>query len=458
MVTGVGGVPPAGQQFNNISSLRSERSDDLNNLTIRLMKVALVHDYLTEYGGAERVLEALHELWPRAPVFTSICDNTSALHSAEVFDEKWDIRPSPMQKFPFVRWLSKQYTFFYPLVFEHFDLREYDVVISDGTIWSKGVLTTPEQLHIHYCHTPPRWLYGYLGETDRRRLWYLQSILKPLDNWLRIWDFESAQRPDFIVANSKTVGERVRKFWRREAEVIYPPVGRFGITQNNSAHRNVGVSERQGVRDASVPEFRRSGSLEHRRTEFSEFSDLPSYSEFSGNSYFLVVSRLSAYKNVHLAIEACNKLNLPLVIVGTGREEERLKALAGKNVTFMNFVEDKELSKLYKHCKALIFPVSDEDFGIVPVEAMGFGKPVVTLRSGGVTETVVEGKTGVFFEEPTVASLVKTIQQFNHLTIRPEDCLEQAQKFSKERFQKEIKDFVEEKWRDKVSENKSVTQ
>ena len=168
----------------------------------------------------------------------------------------------------------------------------------------------------------------------------------------------------------------------------------------------------------------------------------------AGEDYFLIVSRLSAYKNIDLAIKACNQLDLPLVVVGTGREEGRLKAMAGKNVKFMNFVEDSELSKFYKNCKALIFPVSDEDFGIVPVEAMSFGKPVIALRSGGVTETVVEGKTGVFFNQPTVESLTAAIEQLNHLTIRPEDCIAQAAKFSKERFQQQFKSFVEEKLRE----------
>ncbi len=377
------------------------------------MKVALVHDYLTEYGGAERTLEAIHEIWPAAPVFTSIRDKTSALCSAEVLDEKgWDIRGfgrykgfKGCKRFKGLTKLTKAFTFFMPFVFENFDLREYDLVISDGTIWAKGVLTTPEQLHIFYCHTPPRFLYGFKGETDRRRLWYLQPILKPLDNWLRVWDFESAQRPDFIIANSKTVANRIRKFWRREARVIYPPVGVKGI---------------KGVK--SIKETGGEGK------------------------YFLVVSRLSAYKNVDLAIEACNQLGLPLVIVGTGREEGRLKKIAGKNVKFLGFVSDTKLSELYKHCRALIHPASDEDFGIAPVEAMSFGKPVVALRSGGVQETVIEGKTGAFFEEPTVESLVEGLKGLKGLKGVKENCVEQAKKFSKERFQGEFREFVEEKW------------
>ena len=390
------------------------------------MKAALVHDYLTEYGGAERVLEAIHEIWPSAPVFTSIYDKSILLHSDVLLSESaaatgWDIRPSRISELPLAGKLAKTFTFVMPLVFENMDLREYDVVISDGTIWSKGVLTTPGQLHIFYCHTPPRFLYGYPGETDRRRLWYLQPILKPLDNWLRVWDFESAQRPDFIIANSETVAARIRKFWRRDSEVIYPPVG-------------LGAADSPTLRvDDKTLRVSLGGA---------------------GEGFFLVVGRLSAYKNIDLAIKACNQLDIPLVVVGTGREEERLKKIVrtGKNVKFINFVEDRELSKLYKDCRALIFPVSDEDFGIVPVEAMSFGKPVIALRSGGVTETVVGGKTGVFFGQPTVESLVNALLRFEEglkgIKGIKENCIEQASKFSKERFQKEFKEFVENKWRE----------
>jgi len=405
------------------------------------MKVALVHDYLTEYGGAERTLEAIHEIWPEAPVFTSLLDEKK-------FEEFGDVKG--IKRF---KGLAKVFTFFMPLVFENMDLREYDLVISDGTIWSKSVLTTPEQLHIHYCHTPPRWLYGYPGETDRRRLWYLQPILKPLDNWLRVWDFESAQRPDFIVANSKTVGERVRKFWRRDSKVIYPPVD-LAFRAGPSSAASSEPRELHSGNPCSI--VNNEGANPNVSLADPSVANASSGISLRADEYFLVVSRPSAYKNIDLAIEACNKLNLPLVIVGTGREEKRLKAMAGKNVRFMNFVEEKELSGIYKHCKALIFPVSDEDFGIVPVEAMSFGKPVIALRSGGATETIIEGKTGTFFTQPTVESLTAAIKRFSPL--RSEDCIAQAQKFSKERFQHQFKSFVEEKWRDKMSKNKSVTQ
>jgi len=408
------------------------------------MKVALVHDYLTEYGGAERTLEAIHEIWPDAPIYTSLFDEeklktqNSNLPAGKAGLKKryarslreGKVQTSKLQELPLALKLSKTFTFFYPLVFENMDLRGYDVVISDGTIWSKGVLTTPEQLHIFYCHTPPRFLYGYPGETDRRRLWYLKPLLKPLDNWLRIWDFESAQRPDYIIANSKTVARRIKKFWRREAKVIYPPV---------DLKLETGKLE--------------TGNWKLDNSSLKPLASSPASSLELPASYFLVVSRLSAYKNIDIAIKACNELQLPLVVVGTGREEERLRALAGGNVKFMNFVKDSELSKLYKHCKALIFPVSDEDFGIVPVEAMSFGKPVIALRSGGVQETVIEGKTGIFFGEPTVESLVKALSDFRVGDFGPDTCKEQAAKFSKERFREEFRRFVEEKWRAKMIRN-----
>jgi glycosyltransferase involved in cell wall biosynthesis len=371
------------------------------------MKVALVHDYLTEYGGAERVLEVIRELYPNAPVHTS-------MYNHHKFKD-WDIRPSKISTLPMASKLTKSFTFFMPLIFENLDLRDFDVIISDGTIWSKGVLTTPEQLHIFYAHTPPRWLWGLSGETDRRRLWFLQPILKPLDNWLRIWDFETAQRPDFIVANSKTTARRIKKFWRREAKVIYPPVDVKGLT---------------------LPKVRPLKDFNH--------------------SYFLVVSRLAAYKNIDLAISACNKLKLPLKIVGVGREEERLRKLAGPTVEFLGFVDDDTLAELYQNCRALIHTASSEDFGLAPVEAMAYGKPVIALRSGGVTETVVDGKTGLFFDKPTTESLIKAIERFNNLTIDPDDCRKQAAKFSKERFQKEFRQLVEEKWHAKMGSDARV--
>lgn len=374
------------------------------------MKVALVHDYLREFGGGERTLLALHELFPEAPIYTSFANKAlvSMIKRGSSNQKlgKLDLRTSSLQRIPLIERLSKQVTFFYPLIFENFDLNNYDLVVSSSTIWAKGVITKPKTLHISYIHTPPRFLYHYPREMDKRTIKVLSPILKPFDNYLRIWDFSAAQRPDYLVANSETVAKRIRKFYRRDCLVIYPPV--------------------------EIDKFRSS--------------------QIKEGSYFLVVSRLSRYKNVDIAIKACNELKIPLKVAGTGREERNLKRLAGSAVDFLGFVNDDDLVSYYANCRALICPVSDEDFGVVPVEAMAAGKPVIALKSGGVTESVVEKKTGAFFDKPEVSALVSTLKNFEPKMYNGEDCVRQAEKFSKERFLGEFKELVEAKLRNKVVE------
>lgn len=363
-------------------------------------KVALVHDYLREYGGAEKVLEALHEIWPEAPVFTTIYDASKLPDNFK----NWTIKASFINSLPLVNSLSKLFTFFYPFIFEAFDLSGYDVVISSSSGFAKGVKVIKPAIHISYCHTPPRFLYHLPSETNRRNLFLLKPILAVVDLLLRIWDFRSAQRVDYFIANSQTVKRRIEKFYRRDAIVIYPPV------------------------DTS---------------SFTAYS-LPLTAKQSAG-YFLVVSRLSAYKNIDVVIQACNKLKLPLKIIGTGREEARLRKLAGLTVQFLGFVQEEDKWCYLANCQALIFASSDEDFGIVPVEAMAAGKPVIALKSGGVKETVIDGKTGVFFDQPTSSALIKVLQNFDPTRFNAEDCQNQAAKFSKDRFKKEIEEFVNQK-------------
>jgi len=356
------------------------------------MKVALVHDFLNQYGGAERVLEAIHELYPYSTIYTSLYDPTKL----PLRLRNWDIRAFRLPRFP----LAKSYTFFYPILFENLDLSQYDLVISSSANFAKGVLTKPKTLHISYIHTPPRFLYHYPTEVNRRKIWFLKPFLAPLDNLLRIWDYAAAQRPDFLVTNSRETAKRIKKFYGREATVIYPP--------------------------ASLPT-----PPDHQTTR-------------PPDNYYLVVSRLVEYKRIDLAIEAANRLALPLKIVGTGREEGRLKKLAGPTVEFLGLISDERLSELYRNCQAFIFP-GMEDFGITPVEAMSFGKPVIALGEGGVLETVVEGKTGTFFAQETVESLVEVLKSFDPSKYKAKDCIAQAKKFSKEQFQKEFKKFVDTK-------------
>lgn len=364
------------------------------------MKVALVHDFLNQYGGAERVLEAIHEIFPYAPVYTSLYDP----RKLPLRMKNWDVRPFKLPKIPVVRY----YTAFYHLLFEKIDLSEYDLVISSSAGFAKGVLTGSKTPHIAYIHTPPRFLYHYETEIKRRDIWIYRPVLAPLDNYFRIWDYTAAQRPDFMIANSKETAGRIRKFYGREATVIYPPV----------SLEPVASSQEQETNDSRP----------------------------MTNDYFLVVSRLAAYKRIDLAIEAANRLKIPLKIVGVGREEKRLKRMAGSTVEFLGFISDEELSKLYSNCQASIFP-TNEDFGITPIEAMSFGRPVIALAKGGALETVVAGKTGEFFAEETVDSLVEVWKSFDPSKYKAKDCIAQAKKFSKDRFKKEFSSFVESKLR-----------
>ncbi len=390
------------------------------------MKVALVHDYLNQYGGAERVIEAIHEIFPYAHVYTSLHDPTKL----PLRMRNWDIRPFKLPKLPLAHFL-KYYTAFYPLLFENLDLRNYDLVISSTAFFAKGVLVKPGATHISYIHTPPRFLYHYRAETGKRELFFYRPILALLDNFFRIWDYRAAQRPDFLVVNSKEVARRVRKFYGRDATVLSPPVE---LPKQATAIRE----QRSENRD--------------QRTEKSDSGSLNTghWSLVPDHFYYLVVSRLLAYKRIDLAIEAANRLKVPLKIAGTGKEEKRLRRLAtpksgGRRVVkFLGFVSDDKLSELYSNCQAVVFP-TDEDFGIVPVEAMYFGKPVLAFAKGGALETVVAGKTGEFFREETVDSLAATWESFDPSKYKPADCIAQAEKFSKDRFQREFRAFVDSK-------------
>ncbi|MDP2874225.1 MAG: glycosyltransferase [bacterium] len=361
------------------------------------MKVALVHDYLNQFGGGERVLEALAELYPEAPIYTALYDRAKIAKGSPMLASQQIITPN-YGRLPFVHSFYKWFTFLYPLAFEAFDLSAYDLVISSSANFAKGVLTNANQKHISYIHTPPRFLYGYKTEESRRDKWLWRQILRPVDYFLRLWDFQAAQRPDVLVANSQETARRIRKFYRREATVVYPPV--------------------------TIPEV-----LE---------SDL----QPDPNGSFLIVSRLSEYKHVDIVIEAANQLGFPLKVAGTGKEQARISRLAGPTVEMLGFVSEERLTQLYRSCRAFISPVEDEEFGIVAVEAMAYGRPVIALRQGGYLETVVEGKTGMFFEKPTVESLAEVWRSFKAESFDPQTCRNQALRFSKERFQKEIKDLV----------------
>ena len=358
------------------------------------LRVALVHDYLREYGGAERVLEALHDIYPDAPVYVAFFDKESLGIHAERFKD-WDIRQTWISSLPFYKKLFSPYRIFAKSAFESLDLSEYDLVISSSNAYMAKAVKIKKGSHYCYCHTPPRSLYGYTTMTD----WKKNPIIKMagylINHWMRIWDFEVAQRVDHFIANSQETQKRIKKFYRRDSVVVYPPVD---LIENYSPKKDQG--------------------------------------------YFLYVGRLAKSKNVDLAIQACTNLNLPLKLVGSGKGLDHLKSLAGPTIEFMGAVDDKELHQLYAGAKAFIFPAEDEDFGIVPVEAMGHGVPVVAHRSGGPKETVIEGKTGLFFDELTVESLMESLEKIQTVKFDKQAIRSQAEKFSKKAFKNNIQKLV----------------
>jgi glycosyltransferase involved in cell wall biosynthesis len=371
------------------------------------LKIALVHDYLKEYGGAERVLEALHEIWPDAPVYTTVYLPKYLGPHRKRF-EKWDVRTSWLQKIPFKAKLISPFRLIAPFIFKSWDFSKYDVVIVSATgAYNPNLIDKGSAKHICYCHTPPRYLYGYPTARDWRKNIFTRVLGEIANHILRMVDFKSAQNVDHFIANSKEVRARIKKFYRKDAVVINPPVDFTGVSRE--IHTGSGVGSHTGNKD-----------------------------------YYVAGGRLARAKRVDLAVKACTKLKLPLKVFGkefAGYGDE-LRELAGSTIEFLGEVTEEEKLKLMAGASAFIFPAELEDFGITPVEAMAIGTPVIAYRSGGVQETIIEGKTGLFFNKPTIASLISVIKQFNNLTIKPSDCIKQARKFSKERFVKEIQRFV----------------
>lgn len=363
------------------------------------MRVALVHEWLTNMAGSERVILALHELYPDAPIFTSV-------YVPEKFPELAgaDIRTSFLQRVPGAKTKHQAFSLLRTVAFERFDLSDFDVVISSSHAEAKGVITRPETLHICYCYTPVRYYWsGYHHYLENPRFGVFNPMVKLvmpyMTNYLRIWDRCAADRVDRFVAISQHVSRRIKKYYRREADVIYPPVNTSWL----------------------------------RRTDTS-------------GDYFLVVGRIIPYKRADIVVNAFNQLGLSLKIAGTGSDLESLKKMAAPNIEFLGRVSDEELRELYAGCIALIFP-QEEDFGIVPLEAMAAGRPVIAYRAGGALETVVEGETGVFFDRQDVESLSEAVRGFEPARFKPERCLEQALKFDVEVFKESIDQFVNQTWR-----------
>jgi len=364
------------------------------------MKVAIVHDYIKEYGGAERVLEELHDLYPDATVFTSVyLSNFLGPHRARF--KNWKIKTSWFQYVPFNYKLISPFRLVSARVFKQFDFSEFDVIIVSATgAYFPNAIDKKKAVQICYCHTPPRYLYGYATAREWKKNKIFSFLASIANHFLRMTDFNASENVDYYVANSQEVAERIKKFYRRDAAVIYPPV------------------------------------------------DLPKLSsQKREKSYFLTGGRLARAKRVDIIVEACSKLGVPLKVFGksfAGYGEE-LQKKAGKTVEFLGEVTDEEKKELMVGAKAFLFASVDEDFGIIPVEAMGSGLPVIAYKSGGVKETVIDEKTGIFFTELTVSSLTAAIKKFEKMKFDPKVCRKQAEKFSKERFSKEVKTFVTSK-------------
>jgi glycosyltransferase involved in cell wall biosynthesis len=357
------------------------------------MKLALVHDYLNQLGGAERVVGSLHRLFPEAPIYTTIADRAMLWESLDGAE----IQTSWMQHLPALDSHFKRYLPLYPFAIESLDLRAYDVVLSSSSAWAKSVVTRPGAVHLCYCHTPMRFAWDYDRYVAREQFGALaRTALPPVVAWLKAWDLKTAGRPTRYIANSTVVKERILRHYGLESEVIFPPV----------------EVDRYHPSDVDEP-------------------------------YFLVVSRLAPYKRIDLAVEAFNRLGLPLVVIGDGPDRPVLERLARPNVRFLGRLPDTQVAEAMARCRAFVFP-GEEDFGLTPLEANASGRPVIAYRAGGALDTVREGQTGLFFDEPNVTSLMAAVSRFQAHAWDKGRLRRHAERFSEAVFGERMRRLVSE--------------
>jgi len=359
------------------------------------MKIAIIHDYITAYGGAEKTFKVLTEMFPQAEIYTLFYDKKI---KKKLFGDK-KIHTSFLQKFPAI--LKRKYQLllpFMPIAAETLDFREFDLVISSSFSFAKGIITRPKTTHICYCYSPTRYLW------DRPRSKFIL-------HYFRIWDRQAAERVDKFIAISKTVQQRIKKYYKKDSVVIYPPVEIKNQKSKIHAYRQAGKNQ---------------------------------------NEFYLIVSQLRKYKRIDLAVEAFNKLGLKLVIIGDGPERKRLQRMAKKNVKILGWQPDEIVDGYFRNCTAFIFP-GEDDFGIAPVEAMAYGKPVLAYKKGGATETIIEGQTGEFFKSrlplsmgSSSAVLADGIRRLraNLQNYDPKFIRSHAKNFSRKRFEKELLRFL----------------
>ncbi|MFN4212682.1 MAG: glycosyltransferase [Microgenomates group bacterium] len=329
-------------------------------------KIAIVYDWIDKWGGVERVLLTLHEMFPNAPFFTSHYDPQRA-----VWAKNLTIKTSFIQKLPVFIRRSRFFSFpLYPFAFESFDFSSFDVVISVTSSFAKSIITKPKTFHLCYLLTPTRYL------------WFMnKEYHAPKINYLKKWDYVAAQRPDKIISISKTVAQRCQRYYKRKSEVIYPPfdIDYWGKIKSEIRSRKLQIHGKFKI--------------------------------LNSKQFFLIVSRLEPYKKVDLVVQSFNQLNYQLVVIGEGSQKNKLKKIAGKNVIFLSGLTDQELGWFYSNAKVLIMP-QEEDFGYTALEAQFFGCPVIAYKKGGARETIIDGKTGLFFNEQTEESLIGALERF----------------------------------------------
>ncbi len=362
------------------------------------MKIALVHDFLTKLGGAENVLQALHEAFPDAPVYTLLYDKAG---TKNIFEKGYSIQTSSLQKYPALIRKRPKFLFAkFPKAIEEFDFSDFDVVISSSNAFAHGIITSPATLHICYCHSPMRYVWDWHNEyLKENNIGYnlIGLYIRNLIHNIRIWDKVSSHRVDYWLANSATVQGRITKYYQKDSEILYPPV------------------------------------------EVVKIGRLPATQE----DFYLIVSRLEPYKRADLAVETFNRNGKKLIIIGEGSQFDQLQKVVKSNITLLGWQSNQTIYEYLTRARAFVFPVED-DFGITPVEAMAAGKPVIALNKGGVRETVIAEKTGVFFNEPTTESLQNAIDHFEQVaeTLTPENCRQRAVEFSRENFLEKIQTII----------------
>jgi glycosyltransferase involved in cell wall biosynthesis len=342
-------------------------------------------------GGAERVAAAMHDSFPSAPIYTTV----ALPHRLPKELRGADIRTSAMQHLPAMERRFRQYFMLYPLAVEHFDLSEYDLIFSSSSGYAKGVKRRSNAVHVCYCHTPMRWVWRYEDYAARENFGRAAKSLLPLSLWgLKKWDLRAARKPDYYIANSRIVADRIKQVYDREAVVIPPPI--------------------------DVDRFHMSSQVD---------------------DYYLVLSRLVPYKRIDLAIEACKRLGRRLIIIGDGPDRDRLQKLAGPKTEFLGRQPDGRVNHYASRCRALLFP-GEEDFGMVPLEVNAAGRPVIAFRGGGANETVIEGRTGIFFKKPTSASLVEAIEKFESRSWDQHELRRHAERFDTSVFAFRVLQFL----------------